>query len=169
MYAFIAPAAFIVQEQMNRDTSNAGFLLATLVAGLWLGSMLASRLAGRVPASQLFIFANVFSTVMAAFLVVASFSGVLTISLIAVLMALFTIGVGIVAPVALAQEIDMHPTAAGTAAGVYDFIQMASRACFTLLAGIGSDHALTSTPLLVAGGSVAYFSFACARSKVGAR
>ena len=48
MYAFIGAAPFIFVHQLHRPVHEVGFYLALNVLGLWLGSLTASRLLGRV-------------------------------------------------------------------------------------------------------------------------
>ena len=46
LYAFIACAPFIFVDRLHVPSASVGLYLALLVSGLWLGSLLASRLIG---------------------------------------------------------------------------------------------------------------------------
>src|SRR5690606_23711475 len=49
MFAFVASAPFIFINELHRPASEVGLYLAVLVSGVWLGSMVTSRLMGKVP------------------------------------------------------------------------------------------------------------------------
>jgi MFS transporter, DHA1 family, multidrug resistance protein len=49
MYAFIASAPFIFTKQLHRPADEVAFFLPVLIAGIWLGSALTSRLIARFP------------------------------------------------------------------------------------------------------------------------
>ena len=101
MYAFIASAPFIFENQLHRPAHEVGIYLAILVSGVWLGSVLASRLITRVSIRRLLVWANMMS-VLAAFLFLgAVLSGYLSVALTIGCMFVFTLGVGIAAPAAL--------------------------------------------------------------------
>jgi DHA1 family bicyclomycin/chloramphenicol resistance-like MFS transporter len=74
-------------------------------------------------------------------------------------MFVFTIGVGVAAPVALTQAISVNSSVIGSASGVYGFVQMAVGAVCTAVAGLGRDPALSAALVLAAAGIVAQLSF----------
>ncbi len=72
LYAFIACAPFIFVDTLHAPSASVGPYLALLVSGLWLGSLLASRLIDRFPLDGFLVAANAVSVVAA-----ASFLGLL--------------------------------------------------------------------------------------------
>ena len=72
LYAFIACAPFIFVDTLHAPSASVGPYLAVLVSGLWLGSLLASRLIERFPLDRFLVAANAVSVVAA-----ASFLGLL--------------------------------------------------------------------------------------------
>ncbi len=162
MYAFVATAPFIFVEELGRPAYEAGPYLALLVLGVWAGSLIASRLVGRVPMARLLVGANALSVAAAAVFLAAVLLGQLSIVLTVGSMFLFTVGVGTAAPAALTQAISVNPQVIGSASGLYGFAQMTVGALCTTLAGLGGHPALSAGLVLVLAGITAQLSFAIA-------
>lgn len=159
MYAFVASAPFIFVQQLHRPASEVGPYLAILILGVWLGSILASRLIAKIAMRRLMVWSNLASTLAALVLLGAVLSGQLTVALAVGSMFIFTVGVGIASPTALTQAISVNPHVIGSASGLYGFTQMAVGALCTALAGIGGNPGLAAAVVLVAAGIVAQLSF----------
>ena len=168
MYAFIASAPFIFENQLHRPGHEVGIYLAILVSGVWLGSVLASRLITKVRIGPLLVRANMMSVLAAFVFLGAVLSGHLSVTLTIGCMFVFTLGVGIAAPAALTQAISVNPHVIGSASGLYGFTQMAVGGLCTSLAGVGSDPALATAIVLAAAGVVAqvFFWIALARRRL---
>src|SRR6185437_13251008 len=102
----------------------------------WLGSVLASRLILRIPLKTLLIGANAVGCVAALAMLAIVLSGRLSVALAIGAMFIFSVGVGVAAPVALTQAISVRPRVVGSASGLYGFAQMAVGALCTALAGL---------------------------------
>lgn len=165
MYAFIASAPFILVNELHRDAHEVGFILAILVSGVWLGSVLTSRLIVRVPIGRLLIGANALSVLAAFVFLGAALGGALTVPLTVGAMFLFTLGVGVAAPAALTQAVSVDPAVIGSASGLYGFAQMAVGALCTALAGVGADPALSTALVLAGSGCLAQLCFWIARRR----
>lgn len=159
MYAFIASAPFILMGELHRDPHEVGFILAVLVSGVWLGSVLTSRLIVRVPINRLLVGANALSVIAAFVFLGAVLQGALSVPLMIGSMFVFTLGVGIAAPAALTQAVSVDPIIIGSASGLYGFAQMAVGALCTALAGFGPDPALSTALVLAGSGCVAQLCF----------
>jgi DHA1 family bicyclomycin/chloramphenicol resistance-like MFS transporter len=159
MYAFISSAPFIFVDQLHRPAHEVGIYLSILIFGIWLGSVLASRLVTRVAMDRLLIRANLVSVVATFVLLGAVLSGHLDVALAVVPMFIFMLGVGVAAPAALTQAMSVNPHVIGSASGLYGFIQMGVGALCTALAGLGSNPALTAAIILASAGLVAQMSF----------
>jgi DHA1 family bicyclomycin/chloramphenicol resistance-like MFS transporter len=159
MYAFIASAPFIFVHQLYRPAQEAGFYLALLVSGVWMGSVIATRLVRRVALKKLLVRANGISVVAAVTLLAAVLSGHLNVVIVVACMFVFTLGVGVAAPAALTEAISVNPLVTGSASGLYGCAQMAVGAVCTAMAGLGDDPALASATVLVVSGAVAQLSF----------
>lgn len=162
MYAFIATAPFIFVQELGRPAYEAGPYLSLLVLGVWAGSLLASRLVGRVPMGRLLVCANAVSVAAAFVFLGTVLIGQLSMTVTVVTMFLFTVGVGTAAPAALTQAISVNPQVIGSASGLYGFIQMLVGAACTSLAGIGPHPALAAGLVLAASGVAGQVAFAVA-------
>ncbi len=159
MYAFISVSPFIFTHQLGRPDYEAGLYPAILTAGLWLGSMAATRLIPRLPIDRLAVWANVVSVAAALVFLVAVLSNHLTVLLAIGPMFVFGMGAGIASPAALSQAIGVNPQVIGSASGLYGFSQMGVGAICTALVGLGSDPALTAAIILAAAGVIGQLSF----------
>ncbi|APW40762.1 Bcr/CflA family drug resistance efflux transporter [Rhodoferax koreense] len=154
MYAYVASAPFIFVHQLHRPAQEVGFYLAFLIFGIWIGSVLATRLVTRVPMGRLLVVANGISVLAAcAFLAQAWFDD-LSVAGVLATMFVFTLGMGVASPAALTEAISVNPRVTGSASGLYGFTQMAVGAICTALVGFGSDPALSAGLVLVGAGIV---------------
>jgi DHA1 family bicyclomycin/chloramphenicol resistance-like MFS transporter len=159
MYAFISAAPFIFTEQLHQPNRNVGIYLAVIVGALWFGSVVASRIAGRVAVNRQMIGGNLLSVAGALIFLGAVLLGTLNIPITVGSMILFTFGVGVSSPPALAEAMSVNPKVIGSASGVYGFTQMTVGAICTSAASLGSTPALGSAVVLVAAGALAQFAF----------
>jgi DHA1 family bicyclomycin/chloramphenicol resistance-like MFS transporter len=159
MYAFISVSPFIFTHQLGRPDYEAGLYPAILVAGLWLGSVAATRLIPRLPIDRLAVWANVVSVAAALVFLGAVLSNHLTVLLAIGPMFVFGMGAGVASPAALTQAISVNPQVIGSASGLYGFSQMGVGAICTALVGLGSDPALSAAIILAAAGVIGQVSF----------
>jgi DHA1 family bicyclomycin/chloramphenicol resistance-like MFS transporter len=159
MYAFIALSPFIIVDQLHRPAYEVGLCLAVTIAGVWLGSALASRLVTRTPIPRLLIGANLVGIAAAGVFLAATLSGHLNVFWTVGPMFFFTLGAGIASPTALTEAVSVNPRVVGSASGLYGFIQMAVGALCTSLAGFGGNPALAAATVLLGAGLVAQISF----------
>jgi MFS transporter, DHA1 family, multidrug resistance protein len=165
LYAFIACAPFIFVDTLHAPSASVGPYLAFLVSGLWLGSLLASRLIERFPLHRFLVAANVVSVVAAAFLFGLVIADRATVAGVIGTMFAFSLGVGASAPAALVQAISVNPRVTGAASGLYGSVQMAVGAALVAVAGLGANPSLVSAAVLLGAGLVAQTSFWVARSR----
>ena len=162
LYAFVAAAPFVFVYQLHRPESEVGLYLALNVLGLWLGSLAASRVAERTPTTRLLVQGNLLSLVGAAVLLIMASVGYLSVPSIVLPMMLFSFGIGLASPAALSAAMNVNPMVAGSASGLYGFVQMAVGALCTSLAGIGSNPLLSAALVLSAAMVLAQTFFALA-------
>jgi DHA1 family bicyclomycin/chloramphenicol resistance-like MFS transporter len=159
MYAFVSAAPFIFTEQLHQPNRNVGIYLAIIVGALWVGSVVASRIAGRVAVNRQMIGGNLLSVIGAFIFLGAVLFGVLSVSITVGSMIMFTFGVGVSSPPALAEAMSVNPKVIGSASGVYGFTQMTVGAICTSAASLGSTPALGSAVVLAIAGALAQFAF----------
>ncbi len=159
MYAFVAAAPFIFARELHRATDEVGPYVAILILGVWIGSMLASRLIAKMPIRRLLIGSNSISVIAAALFLASVLTGHLSVILTITTMFFFTLGVGVAAPAALTEAISVDPAIIGSASGLYGFVQMVVGALCTALVGFGSSPSLAAAIVLAGAGVVAQASF----------
>jgi MFS transporter, DHA1 family, multidrug resistance protein len=159
MYAFLAAAPFIFVHELHRPIGEVGPNLAILILGVWVGSMVASRVVRVIPIKPLLIGANALSVSAAFVLLAAVLSGHLSVALAVGSMFVFTFGAGIASPVALIEAISVNPMVIGSASGLYGFSQMAVGAVCTALVGLGQSPALATALVLAGAGIVSQACF----------
>jgi DHA1 family bicyclomycin/chloramphenicol resistance-like MFS transporter len=159
MYAFISAAPFIFTEQLHQPNEDVGIYLAVIVGALWFGSVVASRVAGRVAVNHQMIGGNLLSVAGAFIFLGAVLFGTLNMPITIGSMILFTFGVGVSSPPALAEAMSVNPKVIGSASGVYGFTQMTVGAICTSAASLGATPALGSAVVLAVAGALAQFAF----------
>lgn len=159
MYAFIASAPFIFVQQLQRPAAEVGPYLAVLVIGVWLGSVLASRLIRSVPIKRLMVGANALSVLATVVFLGGVLTDHLSVPLALCTMMVFTLGAGMASPAALTEAISVNQHAIGSSSGLYGFIQMSVGALCTALAGLGDNPALAAATVLAVAGVVAQLAF----------
>lgn len=159
MYAFISAAPFIFMNQLHRPAYEVGLYLALMVSGVWLGSVVTTRLVMRVPVARLMVRGNMVSLVAAAVLLAAVLAGQLSVPLIVATMFVLTFGVAIAGPTAASLAISVSPEVIGSASGLYGFTQMTLGALCTAAAGIGGNPALAAALVLTVAGVLAQVLF----------
>ena len=152
-YAFFGSAPFIFRE-LGRPEHEAGIYLAALIIGISIGNWVASRLVARVAIDRVLLLAGAMSLASTLVLLGVVLAGRLSVPWAMGCMFVFTLGVGIGGPSALAQAISLNPRVTGSASGIYGFVQMAVGAMCSGLAGLGRDPAL-SAALVLAGAAFA--------------
>lgn len=159
LYAYIGAAPFIFVEQLHRPTYEVGAYLAINVAGIWFGSLAASRAVSRMPTARIMILGNLISCSAATLFLAAAVTGQLSVVSAVVPMLAFSFGAGLASPAALTEALGVNPQAAGSASGLYGAAQMAIGAACTALAGLGGNPMLAAGSVLFGAGVVAQIAF----------
>ncbi|WP_227304423.1 multidrug effflux MFS transporter [Acidisoma cellulosilyticum] len=159
VYAFISVAPFVFVGELHRPSYEVGIYLAVIIGGIWLGSMLASRLINRMPMVPLLIGTNLISVVAVVIFLAAALTGHLSVWLVVASVFVFSVGVGTASPMALTQAISVNPHVIGSASGLYGCTQMAVGALCTALASLGRDPALAAASVLAGAGVVSQVAF----------
>ncbi|MCD0505941.1 multidrug effflux MFS transporter, partial [Bordetella petrii] len=149
MFAFVASAPFIFVDQLHRPADEVGLYLAVLVSGVWLGSVVTTRLINRIPLIRLVVAGNAFSAVAAVAMLLLVLSGHVAVAPLVILMFFYTFGAGVAGPTALTLAVSVNPQIIGSASGLYGAVQMAVGALCTALAGLGASPVEASRWLLV--------------------
>jgi DHA1 family bicyclomycin/chloramphenicol resistance-like MFS transporter len=151
IYAYLAASPFIFTQMLHRPAEEVGVYYLAIMAGVPVGSFIASRLARRVRLGLLLRATNALSMLGAAILFAITISGHLSVPGILLPMMLYSIGIGATSPIALASAIGTQPQMIGAASGLYGFTQMSFGALCTLAVGVWpGEQALTAAGVLLA-------------------
>ena len=152
MFAFVASAPFIFVNQLHRPAQEVGVYLAILVSGVWLGSVLTSRLLGKIPMGRLMVTGSALSALAAVLFLMVVLAGYATVVPIVVLMFFYMFGCGMAGPISLTMAVSLNPLVIGSAAGLYGALQMGVGAVCAALAGLGTSPALSTALVLTGAG-----------------
>ncbi|WP_042955124.1 multidrug effflux MFS transporter [Pseudomonas sp. G5(2012)] len=169
IYAFIASAPFVFVTQLHRPLHEVGLYLGLLIFGMSVGNALTGRLIQRIPVDRLLLAGNTLCLVSACILLLTILAGHLQIVTMLSLMFLFSCGIGVAGPTALAKSMNSHPNIVGSASGFYGFTQMTAGAICTSIAAVGSQTALSAVTILAAAafiGQVAIWIALCREHRV---
>lgn len=159
MYAFIGASPFIFAQQLHRPYYEVGIYPALTLAGVWIGSVAATRLIPRVPIDRLAVWANLLSVLASFVFLGAVLSGNLSVLLVIGPMFVFGIGAGVCSPASVTQAISVNPKVIGSASGLYGFSQMGVGAICTALVGFGGNPALAVAIILAGAGVIGQIAF----------
>ena len=148
IYAFIAAAPFIFVTQLHRPLHEVGLYLGLLIFGMSLGNALTGRLIKVISVDRLLLAGNTLCLVSASILLLSILSDHMQLVTMLSLMFVFTCGIGITGPTALAKSMNSHPHLVGSASGLYGCTQMTAGAICTSFAAVGSHPALSAVTIL---------------------
>ena len=146
-YAFLAAAPFLLVDLLGRPAQEVGLYCLVVVFGMVAGSVVARASAGRVKIRRAARVGNLLCVASAAVLLAIDLTGQLSVMTLIPPLILYSVGVGIAGPNAVAGLMNVDPRAAGSASSLYGFLQMMAGAGFTL--AIALWHAASALPLAV--------------------
>jgi DHA1 family bicyclomycin/chloramphenicol resistance-like MFS transporter len=169
IYAFLSASPFLFTELLKRPLDEVGLYYMAVVAGITLGSWLASRLAARLGIKRLLLAGASLGMAGAVALLSLDLMRMLSVPSLLAAMALFALGAGITSPVATARAISVDPQRIGAASGLYGCLQMSFGAFCTLLAGLWHDaSALPVAIILLTSATTAQIAFLLVRKRMNA-
>jgi DHA1 family bicyclomycin/chloramphenicol resistance-like MFS transporter len=143
-FAFLGGGPYVIVTLMGRTSAEYGIWFAISSVGYMAGNFAASRLSTRVGVDALIWWGIVIEAVgVAVATALAAFAQDWGPAIVFMPQMIVSLGNGLLLPGAIAGAVSVHPQAAGTAAGITGFAQMAVGAALaqyagTLLAGAGS-------------------------------
>lgn len=146
-FAFTLESSFILQKTLGFSSIVFGILFTVPIVGYVLGTQLTKRFANQVGWDQLIFIATILCLMGS--LLIFSLNAFLPLSGINIVipMAIIMIGVGIIIPCTQAAVMQPFPSLAGTASGLFFFIQMLfGSVCGLILQAFRNN---TATPLCI--------------------
>jgi DHA1 family bicyclomycin/chloramphenicol resistance-like MFS transporter len=123
-YGFMSASPFIFENLLHQSTERIGLYYLFLMGGVTLGSLLANRVAGRLPVPSALRIANAVGITGALLFALADLGGWLSVFTVVAPVSLFMVGAGMASPFALTGSVSVNPQMIGAASGMYGFIQM---------------------------------------------
>jgi DHA1 family bicyclomycin/chloramphenicol resistance-like MFS transporter len=145
LYAFLAVAPFLLTDVLGRPAAEVGAYCLIVTAGMIAGSVLARRIAGRVEIRHAARRGNLLCLTSALALLAIDLSGQLSVLTLLAPLVIYSVGIGVASPNAVAGLMNVDPDAAGSASSLYGFSQMAFGAGFTLIVSLW--HSASATPV----------------------
>ncbi|MPT46962.1 MAG: Bcr/CflA family efflux MFS transporter [Sphingobium sp.] len=158
-YAFVSAAPFLYSYQYGLSVAHTGIHMGVIVAGAWIGNLLAARCTARYPARRVLLTGHRLCAAMAILFAVMIIGEIRSAIPITMIMFVYTCGLGLAGPALLAKVIEVEPGATGTAAGFYGFTQMAVGAIAVALIGLGGDPGWSVAAILVGSAIIAQICF----------
>jgi DHA1 family bicyclomycin/chloramphenicol resistance-like MFS transporter len=137
LFGYIGASSFTLQDSFGLSPQQYGLVFALNSVGIFLGSNLAARLSGRVPAERLLLVGQTVLVVGVA--VLAAGVGVHVLALVCAGLFLTISSLGLVMPSSMSLGMAAAGGRAGSAAGVFGIIQFACGAAASPLAGSGGS------------------------------
>ena len=158
-YAIVAGAPYVTVTVMGHGPQEYGVWFVAVAAGWVGGNLLTSRVAPRAGIARLVLVGALVATAASGLLVAFAAADALTLPRLFLPLALIGVGHGLSQPSALSGAIGVRPEAAGRAAGLLGFVQMACGA--GAAQGLGLVQSASAWPLIAMVGTISVVSLAC--------
>lgn len=139
---FLSVSSFVVIEYFQVAVKYFGLIFIFVVIGFLSGTLIGAKLSDRMGYAKLVASGSVVVMLAGALMFVGSLYPV-HLAVIIIPMMLYMLGVGLVMPHSMAGALAHYPQMAGSASGLYGFLQM------TISGGVGVivGHSYNGTPL----------------------
>lgn len=163
-FAFVSASPFVLVDQLGVSTSMFSLIYVLIIAGSTLGAALANHLSRRVTEAFALRVASALLAGSALVATAAHFTGTLSVTVITLTMMVYVFGNGLASPFAMASAVNIEPSYAGAASGLFGFLQMVWATLCTAAIAIGSaDPARAMVLTLLVSSCVCAAAFEYAR------
>lgn len=149
IYAFLSVSPFIFVDILDRPLNEVGFYYLVIVAGATLGAVAARKISFRVEARRGAQIGNAVSLLSALAFLMIGLTGQLSLVAVVGSMTVYSFGVGIASPHAMAGSMSIEPRLIGAASSLYGFAQMALGALLTLIVSIWHDDTIMPVAIVL--------------------
>ncbi len=166
-FAFITGSSFVLIEVLSVSPDVYGLCFGLVALGIMTGSFVAGRFVSRVGIDRLILTATRLGAVAGCVMAALALGGVWTVPAVIGPMYVFSVGVGIVLPTAVAGAIGPFPRTAGLASAVLGFLQLTAAAGYGIAVGRFYDG--TPVPMAVAIGAAGLSAATAVQILIGTR
>ncbi len=142
---------------------DVGVYLALVIVGIWLGTFSATRLVSKISLNTMMTVGSCISLTFAIILFMFTWIDYLTAWTVILPVVGFCFGIGLTSPATLTNSLNVNPKIAGSASGLYGFMQMTFGAVCTSLSGLGNNPAFAMACVLLGASVLAQICFVFAR------
>ncbi len=135
-YAFVGAAPFILKSQFGLSPDQVGFAFLVVVGSLTLGSLCASRLAGRLTPLSVVRFSGCAMLAASLLLLWLTLADRLSLYSLHLPVMALSFAIGLCSPFAMSAAISAEPRAIGAASGLYGCLQMGTGAAIIAATGL---------------------------------
>lgn len=146
--AFIANSSFVLIDTLGVSAKVYGFCFGTVAFGLMVGAFTSGRLSKRINPSHLITVGTLISSGAGLLMAALALAGLFNVFTIIGPLFFFTMGGGMLRPLAMAAAIIPFPEKAGLASALMGFIQMFSAGIFAI--AFGHTYGGTAMPMIAA-------------------
>jgi MFS transporter, DHA1 family, multidrug resistance protein len=156
VYAFLSAAPFIFVDVLHRSPDQVGLYCLMIIAGMIIGAALARQAVSKISIRTAARCGAAICLVGALGLLAVDLAHLLSVPTVIAPMLIFSLGMGIAAPNAVAGLMNAAPNAIGAASSFYGFGQMSFGALATMVVALWNDgSALPVASVLVAAATMA--------------
>lgn len=148
IYAMVSASPFIFIGQFHQSAATAGACTGLMVMGACLGYAIMALASRRVPVARLAKTGMAMCIASLAILLALTALGALDVPRLVAGVMLFTCGTGLLYPVVLAGALGVRPELAGSAAGLFGFLQMGIGASCSFAVSFGSNPTLAALTVM---------------------
>jgi DHA1 family bicyclomycin/chloramphenicol resistance-like MFS transporter len=156
IYAFLSVAPFIFVDVLHRSPDQVGLYCLMIIAGMIIGAAVARQAVSKISIRTAARCGAAICLAGALGLLAVDLTHLLSVATVIAPMLIFSLGMGIAAPNAVAGLMNAAPNAIGAASSFYGFGQMSFGALATMVVALWNDgSALPVASVLVAAATLA--------------
>ncbi len=148
-FIFTLEAPFLIEKNLGLSTLSFGFIFSAVVLGYLVGTLVTKRFANQIGWDKLIFIAISLICIGAVLLLFLNWFFSLSWLILMVPMMVLMLGVGIIIPCTQAAVMQPFPTMAGTASGLFFFIQMIFSGVSGLLIQSFQDESATPMTIMI--------------------
>lgn len=138
-YAFLSSAPFLFVDILHRSPDEVGLYCLIIIAGMAVGAVLARQLVSKLDIKTAARLGAAVCVAGAVALLIVDLVHALSVATIVAPMILYSVGMGLTSPNAVAGLMNAVPRAVGAGSSFYGFTQMAFGALFTAIVAFWHD------------------------------
>ncbi|SDX18296.1 MFS transporter, DHA1 family, bicyclomycin/chloramphenicol resistance protein [Marininema mesophilum] len=146
-YTYIQTSSFVFQTVLGISPIVYGFLYGVVIVGYIVGTFFTRKFSNDIGLNRVILIEGTLAFVSASIMLTLALGGINTVWSIILPMVLLMVGVGGIFPACQASVMEPFEEIAGTASGLFFFLQMISGAICGFI--LGTIHVRSSLPMII--------------------